>query len=624
MLSAQLFDAMASFQAGQLDAAERQCRAALAAEPTVLDGYQLLAAITFRQGRLHDAVDVLQTALGHHPSSFEPRFMLGSILRTLGRRAEAMAYYQEALAINPDIAEVHSNMGVLHHDQGELEPAIACYREALRRAPAQTEARLNLAAALRALGRIDEGLAEFETILTFNPDHAYAALMAMHSTRELCRWQNYSAMAARAQELAVTQAGKFSPFLLLSWPVPPDLLLKAATAFAATFTPPQALPPAAPRSGVRKLRIGYVSPDFRDHVVASVIPEVLECHDLAAFDVLAYSYGPKDDGPQRRRIQAACTDFVDVRSLSDDDAARKIRDDGVDILIDLNGFTGSIRHGIPARRPAPVQIGWLGYPGTTGSPAIDYLVADTFTVPADAEGFYSERIIRLPFSCQPHDRKRSIAEAKTREAYGLPTEGFVFCSFNHPQKITPEIFGAWMTILKAVPGSVLWIKADRDDTIANLKGEATAAGVDDRRLVIARRTKDAAEHLARYRIADLALDTLPYNSHTTANDALWLGCPLVTLVGDTMPARIAGGILQALGLPQLVTSSLNTYRETAVGLARAPQDLAEIRRNLVTARGSAAHFDTALFTRNLEAGYREAWKRHAAGETPRHIAVGIL
>ncbi len=654
-----LTEAMECQKAGQLDEAERLCLQALVEEPNNADALQLLAVGRFLGARHSETLDVLDVALklnplsvefhvmaGHslralgrldeaathyaraselNPNIAEIRVMLGWNLRALGRNDEAMEQYRAALAINPALAEAHNNMGVLYHDRGELGPAIACYRAAIAHQPNHTESRRNLAAALRAEGRTEEGLAEFESILVTKPDDAYAALMIMHSARELCRWRDFDVMAARARELAETQAGKFSPFLLMGWPVPPDLLLKAAKAYAATFTPPTSwksvpLHPAAPKTS-GKLRIGYFSPDFREHVVAAVVAEVLECHDRAAFDVIGYSYGPDDGGPQRKRIAAACTSFVDVRMLSDDDAAKKMRDDGIDILIDLNGYTGNIRHQIPARRPAPLQINWLGYPGTTGSPAIDYLVADAFTIPAGAEVHYSERIIRLPGSGQPHDRTRTIAASKPRSFYGLPEQGFVFCSFNHPQKITPEIFRAWMGMLQAVPGSVLWLRADRDEAVRNLRSEATAAGVAAERLIFAPRMPDQADHLARYRVADLALDTFPYTSHTTANDALWLGCPIITLVGDTFQARVAGGILRALQLPALVTKSLAAYRDTAVRLAAKGQELAALKATLAAAHGNAAHFDTAKFTRHLEAGYREAWKVRNAGEEPRHITV---
>ncbi len=617
--SENLIEAVTCLQAGRLDDAERYCRAGLNDDPSGLDGYQLLAAIKMQQGYPAEAIETLHTALNHHPQNAACRFMLGSALRALGRRDDAMAQYREALERDPTLAEAHSNMGVLYHDKGDLEPAIACYRAALQYAPGHIAARLNLAAALRALGRTEDALREFETIVTFKPDHAYAELMALHSKRELCEWQGYGDMVERVRILAETKGGTFSPILLTSWPVPPTLLLIAAKKYAATFGDPAGFPKRAATSG--KIRIGYISADFRRHVVSTVVAPIIEAHDKNRFEVIAYSYGPDDGSVERKHIQDICTDFVDLQALADDEAAQKIYQDRIDVLVDLSGYAGSVRHKILALRPAPVQIFWLGYPSSTGSPAIDYLVADAFTIPAEFEGFYSEKIMRLRGPCQPHNISLSPAQPKARAAYGLPETGFVFCSFNHPQKITPEIFATWMAILVAVPESVLWLRADRDTVHANLQRSAAAVGVDANRLIFAPRLPDAADHLARYLVADVALDTFPHNSHTTANDALWLGCPLITLTGDVFAARLAGSMLQALDVPELITASLSDYRDAAVRLATAPNERAAIKAKLVAARARGLQFDTARFVRQLEACFLEAHGIYTAGQNPRNITA---
>lgn len=651
----QLQKAVQCQQAGQYDEAERLCQAVLATVPDHLDGLQLLAAGRFVRGDFVATLAALETALALYPDNFElcvlaghsqrslgaleqaaglyaraveirpasaeSRVMLGWALRALDRRAESIAQYEQAIALNPDLIEAQNNLGVLYHDNGELERAIPFYRTVLRLQPGHIEARRNLAAALRSLGRIEEALTEFEALLATQPDHAYAALMVMHSRRELCRWQDYDNMTARVRDIAAQQPGGFSPFILFNWDVPPTLLLNAAAAYAAkSIMAAGMVVPAQPKTTGGKIRLGYFSADFREHVVAAVVAEVLELHDRSAFDVTGYSYGPADDGPQKQRIAAACTAFHDIRAIADDGAAQKIRADGIDILVDLTAFTGNIRHGIPARRPAPLQINWLGYPGTSGSPAVDYLITDPFTVPKAAEVFYSEKLIRLPGSCQPHDRTRKVGVTKSRSAYGLPDKGFVFCSFNHVQKITRDIFTAWMAILSALPGSVLWLRADRDEAMDNLRNEAAVAGIAAERLIFVPRTADMADHLARYGAADLALDTFPYNSHTTANDALWLGCPLLTLAGETFAARVAGGILQALELPELVTNTLADYHAKAVQIATDKALLDDLRARTAANR-AAPHFDTARFARHLEAGYRAAWNIRAAGGESRHITI---
>ncbi len=641
-------------QTGGFDQADVLLNGVLEKAPQNIDALQLLAVGKFARGQAEQTLSVLERALGFYPDNFEfnvlaghsfralgeldqtlayyvraaqanpasaeCHIMIGWTQRTLGRRTEAATHYRHALTLNPNLVEAHNNLGVIHHDQGELEEAVTHYRAALALQPEHVDTRRNLAAALRALRRPEEALEEYETILIFNPGHTYAALMVAQSKRELCRWQDYGATETRVKEIAAHHPGGFSPFLLFSWPIPPEQLLSAARTYASNITSAvQTLPPVPRQDTKSKLRLGYFSADFRDHVVASVIPDVLERHDKNIFEVFAYSYGPDDHDAKRARI-AASTTFVDLRALSDDEAARKIRADGIDILVDLTSFTGNMRHGIPARRPAPLQINWLGYPGTSGSPAMDYLIADPFVILPEARKFYSEHILYMPGSSQPHDGTRTIAAPKTRSAYGLPEPGFVFCSFNHAQKITPEIFKVWMAILRDVPGSVLWLRADRDEVVANLRREAGTHGIGGQRLVFAERASHLADHLARYAVADLALDTFPYSSHTTANDALWLGCPLLTLTGDTFAARVAGGILTSLGLQELITTTTDAYHKTAVTLARDSGALAAVRAKTAAAR-NARHFDMATFTRDLEKTFETVWRHHQAGEKPQTFMV---
>lgn len=642
-------------QTGQHQESERLAREILAVEPGNLGAWQLLVGSKFVQGLHAEALPVLAEALAYHPGSFELhvlaghsqrargsladaeahyarasearpesaecRVMLGWTLRALDRREEALAQYQAAVALNPGLVEAHNNLGVMHHDRGELDAAIGHYRAVLARQPEHLESRRNLAAALRALGRTEEALAEFEALLGFAPGHPYATLMAAQSKRELCRWENWDATLTEVRDVAARHAGAFSPFILFSWPIPPEVLLTWAARYAARAMPP--IPPPAPSATAKsKLRIGYISADFRAHVLASVIPEVFELHDREGFEIYAYSTGFNDAGPERQRFERIVDVFRDISALADDGAAETIRRDGIDILVDLTAFTGNIRHGIPARRPAPLQINWLGYPGTSGSPVIDYLFSDAFTIPPGAEKNYSEKIIRLPGVSQPQDRTRAVAAPLARADYGLPEKGFVFCCFNHVQKLSPDVFAAWMEILRQVPGSVLWLRADKGEVEANLRGAAQSRGIAPERLVFAGKTPDLAAHLARYRVADLALDTFPYTSHTTANDALGLGCPLITMAGDTFASRVAGAILTSLGLPDLVHASLAAMRDHAVRLATEPEARADIKARLAAGAKTAVHFDTPRFVRNLEAGYRAAWNIRAGGGESRLITVG--
>ena len=352
------------------------------------------------------------------------------------------------------------------------------------------------------------------------------------------------------------------------------------------------------------MRVGYLSGDFRQHAVSDLLVEVLELHDRARFEIFAYSFGPDDHSPMRARLVNACEHFIDIARNPDDVAAARIRADHLDILIDLNGYTRGARTGVLVRRPCPVQINWLGYPGTMGADFIDYLIADNFIVPPGREAAYSERVRRLPHCYQPNDRKRIVAAPLSRVEYGLPDDAFVFCCFNQAYKITPEVFSVWMSLLRDVPGSVLWLLTDNQWATDNLIGAAQALGIERERLVFAPKLP-LAQHLARYRAADLALDTFPYTSHTTASDALWGECLLIALCGETFAARVSGSVLAACDLSELVTYSLDDYARLAKRLALDQRFREGLRARLAVAKTTAPLFDSAVFTRDLEQLYRD-------------------
>jgi predicted O-linked N-acetylglucosamine transferase (SPINDLY family) len=357
-----------------------------------------------------------------------------------------------------------------------------------------------------------------------------------------------------------------------------------------------------PHSGERRIRIGYFSADFQEHAAAYLLAEVLELHDRERFEVYAYSYGPDDGSRMRARLRSAVEHFVDVAWEADDSIVRRMQSDALDLLIDLKGHTIGDRLAVMARRPCSVQATWLGYPGTTGADFIDYLIADACIIPPGAESNYSERVVRLPHCYQPNDRKRPIAEPLTRAQYGLPEEAIVFCCFNQAVKITPAVYARWMSLLRRVPRSVVWIAEDNRWATENLHAAARAQGVDPARVLFTPRMP-FAQHLARYRVADIALDTFPYTSHTTASDALWLGCPLVGLSGETFASRVSASILGSCGLGDLVTQTLDDYETLAFRLATDAQFLQDVRERLKRARDSAPLFDSARFVRDLEALY---------------------
>jgi predicted O-linked N-acetylglucosamine transferase (SPINDLY family) len=463
--------------------------------------------------------------------------------------------------------------------------------------------------------RREEAAASLSRALELVPDYigafAERALQRLH----LCDWRAYE--ADRERLLALTREGAaIPPFLLrIAGASPAEMLLAARRASGAMALSGAAVFAHPPRPPHARLRVGYLSSDFNEHPVALLAAELFERHHRGRFELFAYSHGIDDGGPTRQRLLRAFDHFIDLRTLSDEAAARRIHEDGIDILVDLNGFTFGARPAILAHRPAPVQAGWLGYIGTNGADFIDYVIADRFALPAEQQPDYAERIVHLPHCYLPIDTTREIAATPTREACGLPEAGLVFCCFNNNYKLAPAMFAAWMRILARVPGSVLWLLGPSPAVIANLRREAADRGIAPDRLVFAR-TVPLPDYLARFRAADLFLDTLPCGACTTGSDALWAGLPLLTCVGATFAGRHAGSLLRAAGLPELVTHSLAEYEALAVRLATEPGVLAGLRQRLERNRATAPLFDTTVFARDLEAIYCRMAELHAAGEPP--------
>jgi predicted O-linked N-acetylglucosamine transferase (SPINDLY family) len=373
-----------------------------------------------------------------------------------------------------------------------------------------------------------------------------------------------------------------------------------------------------------RIRIAYLSADFHLHATSQLMAELFERHDRERFEVSAWSFGPETGDAMRARLRAAFEIFHDVRDVSDDDVAARLRATGIDIAVDLKGYSKDGRPGIFARRVAPIQVNYLGYPGTTGADCMDYIIGDAEVIPEGHEAYYSEQVVRLPDSYQVNDTKRLIADrTPTRAEAGLPASGFVFCCFNNNYKITPEVFDVWMRLLKAVPGSVLWLLEDNAAASRNLRREAGARGVDAERLVFAGRVLPPA-HLARQRLADLFLDTLPCNAHTTASDALWAGLPLLTCRGNAFAGRVAGSLLRAVGLPELITDDLGTYEALALRLATTPGELSALKARLSQNRLTHPLFDIDRYRRHLESAYVTMAEQHRQGKLPQAFSVQAL
>lgn len=609
-------------QAGQALASAEQ---ALRLEPRLVEALLNQAAAAQALGHTAQALESYARATELNPANGAAFAQRGGLLLELNRLEEAGASYERALKADPRDADAWEGRGLVLRALGFAGEALASYERALTIGGRSANTHANRAAALHDVGRPAEAAASWERTLALSPDYPYALGNLLYARLQAGDWRSYDSLRAAVE--AGVSAGRLAstPFAFLSIADSPRLQLQCARAYLADRYPKKTPHEAtrAPRSAVHRgrLRLGYLSADFRNHATARLVVGLLERHDRTAFAVTALSCGPDDRSALRERVRRACDDFVDISRQSDAEVAERIRGLGIDILVDLNGFASGGRMAILRRRPAPIQVSYLGYPGTLGADCIDYLVADRHVIPDEQRDCYAEQIAYLPHCYQPNDRERPLApRAPQRSAEGLPAQGLVFCCFNAPYKITPGMFALWMRLLKRVAGSVLWLYGGNVDVAENLRREAARLGVVPQRLVFAPH-RDADAHLARHALADLFLDTLPVNAHTTASDALWAGVPVLTCSGDGFAARVAGSLVRAVGLPQLVTCSAAQYEARALELASAPAELERIRNTLARNRLTHPLFDTQAQCRDLERAYRFMWERHQRGEPPETFAL---
>lgn len=603
-----------------------QLHRAIAREPRNPALHYDLGTLLLQQGRAQDAVARYRAALKLAPDHPQILLQLGNAHAAMGNFNEAAAQFRASLQSDPAQPAAHYNLGNALRELGQPEQAATSYRAALQMAPRDADIHNNLGNVLRETGKMDEAIACYREALRLNPALHHARLHLLHQRQHICDWEGLDGEVAEIRRLVREEPrAQISPFAFLALPgaTAAEQRLCAenwvANRFPRLIEDGKKLAYVHSGKNGKKLRIGYLSADFRQHPLTSLAAELMELHDRAGFEIYGYSYGPDDRTPARKRWERAFDRFRDIRTVSMHAAAQRIHDDGIDILVDLTGFTQSSRTGILALRPAPIQVNWLGYPGTMGAPFADYLIADAFITPPEHAAHYSEQLVRLP-CYQPNDRQRPLADSPSRADCGLPEEGLVFCCFNQTFKITPQLFDIWMSIIEKTPGSVLWLLECNRWAKTNLQREARARGIDAQRLAFAPRVA-MERHLARHRCADLFLDTLPYNAHTSASDALWMGLPVLTCAGDTFAARVAGSLLQTAGIPELVTRTLDDYQRLALQLASHPEELAALRRRLQDLRPTMPLFDTPAFTRHLERAYRGMWQRHAEGLPPETFGI---
>ena len=614
----------------RLDEALASYDRAIALKHDYADAFLNRGMVLSRLNRHEEALRGYDRALALKPDDREALFHRANALATLNRLREAVESYDRALALDPGNALAFNNCANALADLGRQKDALESYDRALALKPDYPDALFNRGVLLTELRRHEEALASFQRAAAVERDPArelpsvqgYVACARLH----LCEWSSFEAAIDEVVELCLSGKKEVSPFNSYMLKDSPELHYRCAQTRARDKDP---ISPHPVWKGERyahdRIRIAYASYDFREHVVARQVAGVIEHHDRTRFETTALSLYPGAPDAMQDRLRSAFERFIDVGNRSDREAAGLLRDLEIDILVDLTGLTRGGRMGIFACRPAPIQVNWLGCPGTLGVEYFDYIIGDRIVTPEEHQAHYAERIVRLPECYLPNDAKRPTAgRAPARGEAGLPDTGFVFCSFNASYKFRPLVFDVWMRLLLAVEGSVLWLRSGNSTVVDNLRREAAHRGVPPERLVFAPQVERIEDHLVRQGLADLFLDTLPYNAHATASDALWAGLPVLTCLGGALPGRVGASLLAAAGLPELVTRSLEEYEALAASLALEPGRLRKIRDRLARNRAACPLFDTARFTRHIEAAYEQMWRMHGQGEAPRHFSVAPL
>lgn len=607
---------------GQLDAAAASFRNALHLEPGSVELHNNLGNVLSELGCLDDAAACYRKALVIEPNNIETHNNLGLVQYRLAQFDAAATSFRYAVGINPNFALAHFNLGTTLNYLGMHDEAVHSYNKALEIQPEHAHARYNLGNILWDAQKYEEAMTHFKKLLSVSPDYPFALGRYLFCKMSCCDWSNID--EEFNELLAGVDAGKAvsNPFTLLAIPSNKEQQKKCSKTYILAKLPVSVpLADVGNRHSHNKIRIGYFSSDFYNHATAYLMAELLELHDRSKFEIFGFSFGAPSNDYMSQRIRSAFDRFMEVKNESDQAIAALARSLEIDIAVDLKGLTQGLRTGIFALRAAPIQVNYLGYPGTMGASFIDYIIADPVIIPNAHQRYYIEKVVYLPNSYQVNDSHRQIAEHQfTRNEAGLPAQGFVFCCFNNNYKITSDVFDIWMQLLSQVKESVLWLFEDNTLAKQNLQNEAVKRGIIPERIVFAKRM-NLPDHLARHRLADLFLDSFYCNAHTTASDTLWAGLPLLTCLGDTFASRVAASLLHAIGLPELVTHSHAEYQARALELALNPEKLAAIKAQLAKNRATHPLFNTPLYVQHIEDAFAQMWQRHQKSLLPDHIYV---
>jgi predicted O-linked N-acetylglucosamine transferase (SPINDLY family) len=590
--------------------------------PDYADAWSNRGVTLIRLKQFEEALASYDKVISLKPNYAEAWANRGVALKQLKRFEEALTSYDKAISLKPDYAEAWSFSGIALQELKQYEQSLACFDKAISYKPNYATAWFCRGEMLKEPKRYEEALISYEKVIDIDPNYEFCLGQKLHAQMHMCIWKDLEPQLIKLSERVSNGIPASTPFSILALLDEPKTLQRAADIYVQAKFPTQVSSAAFDKKNqTERTRIGYYSADFHNHATSYLMAELFEVHDRSRFEIFGFSFGPNKQDEMRERVAAGVDHFHEVSNKSDREIAELSRTLGIDIAIDLKGFTQDSRTGIFAERCAPIQVNYLGYPGTMAAPYIDYIIADPVLIPPETQDYYSEKVVYLPDCYQINDGKRRISQNEfTREEFGLPGDQFVFCCFNNNYKILPETFDSWMRILKSVEGSVLWLIQANDWSTTNLRKEAAARGIDESRLVFAKRM-ELEGHLARHRLADLFLDTLPYNAHTTASDALWAGLPVLTQIGQSFAARVSASLLTAIGLPELITRDVEQYESLAIELAQNPSKLSSIRQKLEANKTTSPLFNASVFAKNIENAYSQIMERYTAGQEPEHIYV---
>jgi len=613
---------------GQFERAAQAYVAAIELQPQYAQAYNNLGVTYLETQRLSDAVTNLEKAIELKSDYISAHYNLGNAYKQLGDYQSSERCYQKVIQLSPKNAQAFNNLGAINFSIGQLKNAIEYFDCAINIDANDASLHANKAAALVAIGKLDEGLQSYLAAYNLDPRHEFILGSLLYIQMKFCDWKNFDQLLKKIVEGTAENRKVCPAFPLLSLIDDPSLQLNSTRIYRESKVPSYDRQIGDKGNLIiengkakQKIRVGYFSSDFVGHATAHLIGGIFECHDSNEFEIYRFNTGPHFEQLKSRCDQLNEKYLIDAHSMSDMQITNLSRQLEIDIAVDLNGYTQGGRMGVFAMRAAPLQISFLGYPGTTACNFMDYVIADKVVIPQEAQQYFTEKVIYMPSCYQINNSARSIATYSfTRQECGLPEDGFVFCCFNNSYKILPETFSVWMRILQQVKGSVLWLLHDNAQAESNLRKEALLYGIDQFRLIFAKRIRPDL-HLARHRLADLFLDTSPYNAHTTASDALWAGLPVLTLMGKTFANRVAASLLKSLDLNELITLSIQAYELRAVELARDPNKLEILKLKLMAKASTSEVFDTQTYVNNLEHAFRAIRKRRQLGMQPDHIEV---